>query len=146
MNIVEYTFQSQYPSPFQVGKIDLASVKNSAQNNTIPKENNAEQDSSIDSIVSSQEELQELQMMENNSVSSYSDPFQEENIDFNSVQNNSIDSLVSSEEQLQELQIMDNKVAQNDSMSSILSSQEELQELQIIDNNSTSPFILDEYA
>ncbi|WP_297485303.1 hypothetical protein [Sulfurimonas sp.] len=71
MNVVEYTFQSPYPSPFQVGRVDLASVKENTQNNTAPKENKVEQDSSTTSIFSSEQQLQELQIMDGNSSSPF---------------------------------------------------------------------------
>ena len=33
MNVVQYTFQSPYHSPIQVGRLDPSSVKNSSANN-----------------------------------------------------------------------------------------------------------------
>ena len=71
MNTVEYTFQSPYSSPFQVGRVDFASAKENTQNDTTPKENKVEQDSSITSIFSSEQQLQELQIMDNNSTSPF---------------------------------------------------------------------------
>ena len=71
MNVVEYTFQSPYPSPFQVGRVDLASVKENTQNNTVPKENKVEQESATMSIFSSEQQLQELQIMNENSASPF---------------------------------------------------------------------------
>ena len=67
MDPIEYTFQSPYPSPFQVGRIDLTSVKDNTQKNVIPQENKVEQDSAITSMVSSEEQLQELQIMDDSS-------------------------------------------------------------------------------
>lgn len=34
MNIAQYTFQSPYPSPIQVGRLDPSSVKNSSNEDT----------------------------------------------------------------------------------------------------------------
>jgi len=71
MNPIEYTFQSPYPSPFQVGRVDFATVKDTTQSDTAPKENKVEQESDITSIFSSEQQLQELQIMNKDSASPF---------------------------------------------------------------------------